>query len=210
MSLQTRPNGLSREEMLALRGLRLPRLGMKRLRSAGIYCEPAISIEQERANQRYLLRGVESGGAIPKLGLYAGYSAIDGSPIEWLHRVDALAPNGTHAIVVAPQLARIQIFRVEFTYQLLITSHRLKTAEGKQRPALESAIIFHAAQGRLALELWRKDSKFIDLVEPVFYTRAGEVLPVPDPFQEIVRRVTCAVCCLGCKSPHLLEAPRAK
>jgi hypothetical protein len=206
--LERKASPLSKQQVLALRGLRLPAMVLKRLRRSGIYCDPSISVVHQHVSQRYLLRGVEAGGAVPQIGLYSGYVAIDGSPLEWLQRIDSIGANGIHAIVVAPEFARIHMFRVEYTYELLITRHRLNTADGKQRPALESASIFHGVHGRLALELWSKDSRFVDLVVPVFRTKGGEPVEIPNQFLRAVRHACSAVCCLGCHAPHLLEAPR--
>jgi hypothetical protein len=42
---------------------------------------------------------------------------------------------------------------------------------------------------------------------PVFYSRAGEVLPLPPLFEEAVRKTTAAVCCVGCKHTHVGVPP---
>jgi hypothetical protein len=38
----------------------------------------------------------------------------------------------------------------------------------------------------LELELWGKDARFGGSVSPVFYTRSGEMTPVPAEFQDPV------------------------
>ena len=43
---------LSRAQVLALRGLRLPGLALKRLRQTGIFCDPSISIQHQTSAQR--------------------------------------------------------------------------------------------------------------------------------------------------------------
>lgn len=57
-----------RRELLARQGLRFPGIILKQLRNVGIYCQPTISIEHQHLAKRYVLRGVESGGAIADLG----------------------------------------------------------------------------------------------------------------------------------------------
>ena len=57
----------SKQEIVARQGLRLPAIMLKRLRGAGIYCQPTISIEYQRRAKSYVLRGVESGGAVPEI-----------------------------------------------------------------------------------------------------------------------------------------------
>ena len=39
---------------------------------------------------------------------------------------------------------------------------------------------------------------------PVFYTRGGERVVLPDDFQDAATRITSAVCCLGCRHCHVL------
>ena len=54
------------------------------------------------------------------------------------------------------------------------------------------------------MELWGKDAIFSGAVSPAFYNRAGESSLPPTVFQDAVARITAAVCCLGCRHPHLL------
>jgi hypothetical protein len=157
-------------EILARQGLRLPPITLKCLRTAGIYCQPSVSIEHQHLAKRYVLRGVESGGAI----------------------------------VVAPVLIRVQMLRIERTYDLLITRHHLAKSGDSQRPRLESSILFYGRRGSLEMELWGKDVGFRGTVCPVFYTRAGERVVLPNDFQDAATRITSAVCCLGCRHCHLL------
>src|SRR5258706_15367920 len=107
---------MNHNQILALRGLRLPAMTLKSLRAAGIYCQPAVSIEHQHLAGRYVLRGVESGGAVADLGAYCGFVNEDGQPMSWLQRVDSIAVNGVHAIVFAPRLTRLQRIRVRHTY----------------------------------------------------------------------------------------------
>jgi hypothetical protein len=52
-------------EVLARQGMRLPQIVLKRLRDAGIYCQPTLSIEYQNAAKKHVLRGVESGAQSP-------------------------------------------------------------------------------------------------------------------------------------------------
>jgi len=54
------------------------------------------------------------------------------------------------------------------------------------------------------MELWRNDVAFRGTVCPVFYTRAGERMVLPNDFHAAATRITAAVCCLGCRHCHLL------
>jgi len=191
-------------EILARQGLRLPPITLKCLRTAGIYCQPSVSIEHQHLAKKYVLRGVESGGAVAEVGAYASFVDEQGNALPWLQRVDSIGVNGVHAIVVAPVLIRVEMLRIERTYDLLITRHQLAKSAGSQRPRLESSILFHGRRGGLEMDLWGKDGAFRGTVCPVFYTRAGECVVLPNGFQDAATRITSAVSCLGCRHCHLL------
>jgi len=192
-------------EVLARQGLRLPPITLKCLRTAGIYCQPSVSIEHQHLAKKYVLRGVESGGAVAEVGAYASFVGEQGAALPWLQRVDSIGVNGVHAVVVAPVLIRIQMLRIERTYDLLITRHELARSRQGQRPRLESSILFYGRRGGLEMELWGKDAAFRGTVCPVFYTRSGERVAVPNHLQDAAMRMTAAVCCVGCRHCHLLE-----
>jgi hypothetical protein len=154
--------------------------------------------------KKYVLRGVESGGAVAEVGAYASFVDEQGNALPWLQRVDSIGVNGVHAIVVAPVLIRVQMLRIERTYDLLITRHQLAKSGDSQRPRLDSGVLFYGRRGGLEMELWGKDAAFRGTVCPVFYTRAGERAVLPNEFQDAATRITSAVCCLGCRHCHLL------
>jgi hypothetical protein len=191
-------------DVLARQGLRLPAITLKRLRTAGIYCQPSASIEHQHLAKKYVLRGVESGGAVAEVGAYASFVDEQGNALPWLQRVDSIGVNGVHAIVVAPVLVRVQMLRIERTYDLLITRHRLAKSGDSERPRLESSVLFYGRRGSLEMELWGQDAAYRGTVCPVFYTRAGERVVLPNDFQDAATRITSAVCCLGCRHCHLL------
>ena len=192
-------------EILARQGLRLPAVTLKQLRAAGIYCQPTVSIEHQHLARKYVLRGVESGGAVAGLGAYASFVDERGNALPWLQRVDSIGVNGIHAVVVAPVLVRVEMLRIDRTYDLLIIRHSLVASKANHRPRLESAILFHGRRGSLEMELWGKDAGFRGAASPVFYSRSGEALTVPSEFQGAALRISAAVCCVGCRHCHLLE-----
>ena len=204
----TRQNDSGHREIMARQGLRLPAITLKHLRSAGIYCQPTVSIEHQHLANKYVLRGVESGGAVAELGAYSTFIDEHGNPLPWLQRVDTVGVNGVHAIVVAPVLVRVQMVRIHRTYDVLITRHCLADGVNNHRPQLESSILFYGRRGCLEMELWGKDSAFLGAVCPVFYGRSGEPITVPNEFQDAAVRIAAAVCCLGCRHCHLLQ-PKA-
>ncbi|MGE5111728.1 MAG: hypothetical protein ACM3JB_12780, partial [Acidobacteriaceae bacterium] len=148
----TRNNGQA-VEVVARQGLRLPQVVLKRLRDAGIYCQPTISIERQNLTKKYVLRGVESGGAVAVLGSYSSFVGEGGQPLAWLQRVDSIGVNGVHAIVVASVLLRIQMLRIERTYDLLITRHEVTESADGRKPLLASSILFYGRRGSLEMEL---------------------------------------------------------
>jgi hypothetical protein len=205
VAVQNNGNGA---EVLARQGLRLPQIVLKRLRDAGIYCQPTVSIEHQSLTNKYVLRGVESGGAVTTLGAYSSFVGERGEPLPWLQRVDSIAVNGVHAVVVAPVLLRLEMVRIERTYDLFITRHALTESAGGKRPKLESSILFYGRRGGLEMELWGKDQRFSGTVCPAFYTRAGELISFPRVFQAAATRMTAAVCCLQCRHCHILSPRR--
>jgi len=192
-------------QVLALRGLRLPAITLKGLQTGGIYCQPAVSIEHQHLAGRYVLRGVESGGAVAGLGAYCGFVDEDGRSMSWLQRVDSIAVNGVHGIVISAGFVRLQMLRVQRTYDLLITRHFLANMEERKRPQLDSSILFYGRRGTLEMDLSSKDAEFRGTVSPVFYGRSGEPARLPAQFQDAVLRVTAAASCVGCRHCHLLR-----
>lgn len=206
MNKQSQPthNSGHASDVLPRQGLRLPRAVLKRLRDAGIYCQPTVSIEHHNLAKNYVLRGVESGGAIADLGEYSSFVGDGGEALSWLQRVDSIGVNGVHAVAVAPMLVRLQMLRIERTYDLLITRHSLTESVNGKRPQLVSSVLFYGRRGNLELEFWGTDAAFRGTVCPIFYTRAGENARLPERFQVAVTRITAAVCCLRCRHCHLL------
>jgi hypothetical protein len=198
--------GLSKVEVLALRGLRLPPIALKGLQRAGIYCQPAISIEFQQQAQCYVIRGVESGGAVPRLGAYCAFLDVRGGSLTTVQSVATVTVNGFHAAILSPKFVRVQIFRSEQHCELLLTQHTLVLKEGKTRPALSNLVMFHSAHGRLEWELWSKDSRLQGMVAPTFYNRSGEQMLPPDCLHDAVLRVTAGACCVGCRHAHVAGA----
>ena len=187
-------------EVLARLGLRLPAVTLRRLQSAGIFCQPAVSVEYQHRDQSYVLRAIESGGAIAELGAYCGFVDADGNPLTWSERVDNLAVNGLHATVIAPALVRLEMVRNRLTYELLITRHSLSNAPQNQRPQLQSSIVFHGHGSATAVN---NDPEWPNKSCPSFYDRSGGTSAVPAQFRDSVQRLVAAVWCVGCRHCHL-------
>lgn len=200
--------GLSKIDVLALRGLRLPIVALKGLQRTGIYCQPAISIEFQQQPRCYVIRGVESGGAVPRLGAYCAFVDVRGGPLATVQSAATIAVNGLHAALLSPEFVRVQIFRSEQHCELLLTHHSLVLKEGKTRPALSNSVLFHGVHGRLEWDLWGKDGPLQGMVAPTFYKRSGELVLPPDCLHDAVLRVTAGACCVGCRHAHVAGSGR--
>ena len=191
-----------------LHGLSLPAGVLRALQKRGIYCAPGISVEHQHLAGRYVLRGVESGGAVIDMGRACAYLSADGCPLPWLQSIDSIAVNGRHAIFIAESFVRIEMLRTVHTYELAITRHELRTSPGRTRPEMYSALLFQGRDGTLPLDLWKEEHKAAcGELAPTFYSRAGEMIQAPDRFEIALRRITGAVCCIGCRHTHLGVAP---
>jgi hypothetical protein len=183
-------------------GLTFPQAVINRLRKVGIYGQPQLSLEHQGRAKRYVVRGVESGGATADVGYYVSFAGENGDSIPWLQTLDSLAVNGPHAVVIAPVITRIEMLRIARTYELCITRHRPVAVEVGRRPRLRAEELFRGVQGYLALELWGKDKDLSGCVRPQFFTRSGEEIELPPGFVDAVKAVTSGVTCLNCSHPH--------
>lgn len=183
-------------------GLRLTRAVTNRLRKLGIYARPQLSLEHQGGAKRYVVRGIESGGAVEELGYYVAFAGENGEPLSWLQTLDSLAVNGLHAVVLAPVLTRIEMLRIGRNYELSVTRHRPVSTEVGRRPKLNVDEIFAGVHGYLPLELWGKDKDLSGFVKPQFFTKSGEEIPLPLEFDSAISAVTCGTACVGCRHAH--------
>ena len=137
-------------------GLRLSRQALRVLKERGIFVQSAVRLEHQHLAKRYVVRGLESGGAVGDLGRYVTFAQPDGRPIECLHPVEAIGVNRLHAVVVAPVLVRIEMVRKGRTYELLITQHRSGEPLDGKRPALETKVLFRGNSRSLGVGFGRK------------------------------------------------------
>src|SRR5205823_6071261 len=114
---------------------------------------------------------------------------------------------GVHALVVAPSLVRVEMFRRGQTYDVLISRIVPRHESNGKRPALQSTTIFHAEEGYLPADLAKGGRDLKGSVMPAFYSRAGEPLAVPGQFESVIKAVTMAVRCFGCSHSHYVRAP---
>lgn len=194
-----------KQDSLARRGLTLSRRVLRRLNEVGIRAQSQVSLEHQHLANRYVVRGIESGGAVKDLGRYVTFCGPDGEPLPYLHPIDAIGVNGAHAVVVAPVLVRIELFRTGHTCQLLITKHEPGKIENGRRPPLENRGLFRGVNGLVDLDLLRTANDLAGgSVVPEFWSRAGERLGIPPVFVAAVGAATKGANCVGCSHSHYL------
>ncbi len=199
-----------KQDSLARRGLTLPKRVLRRLNEVGIFAQSQVSLEHQHLAKRYVVRGIESGGAVKDLGRYVTFCGPDGEPLPYLHPIDAIGVNGVHAVVVAPILVRIELFRTGRTCQLLITKHEPGTVEHGRRPPLENRVLFRGVNGIVDLDLLRTAGDLAGRsVLPEFWSRAGEMVGIPAVFAAAVGSATKGANCVGCSHSHYLVTPIA-
>jgi hypothetical protein len=191
-----------KQDLIAHRGLTLPRSVLRRLDKVGIFAQSQVSLEHQHLARRYVVRGIESGGALREIGRYVTFCGPDGEPLPYLHPIDAVGVNGVHAVVIAPILVRIELFRTGRTCQLLITRHEPEKVEHGRRPPLKNTVLFRGVNGFL-------QSGEGDTALPRFWSRSGEEREIPPLFAAAVHAATYGASCLGCSHAHFLAAPTA-
>src|ERR1700721_2718625 len=193
-AVPAKPKPKSPTLRLALHGLALPASVLRALQQRGIHCTPGVSLEHQDLAKRYVLRGVESGGAVSDIGRACAFFSPEGNPLPWLQSLDSIAVNGRHAIFLAESLVRVEMLRTVRTCELAITLHTLCHAPGRNRPEVASTQLFRGRDGVLPLDLWKEEHRAIrGKLTPIFYNRAGEVLHPQQRFEEAIRKVTAAV-----------------
>ncbi len=191
-------------------GIPLGRAALRGLEKRGIFCQTSVSLEHQHFAKKYVLRGVESGGAVADMGRYCAYIDADGGPVPWLQPIDSISGNGKHAVVVAPELVRVEMFRIGRTYELAITKHTLVIEENRAKPRIVSTLVFRAREGTLSLDLWSAENhRLRGTLIPAFYSDAGELRELPAKFEDTIKRATAALNCLACKHVHVAVARSA-
>ncbi len=191
-------------------GLRLSRGALRVLRERGIFAQSSVSLEHQPLAECYVVRGLESGGALGDVGHYVTFAREDGRPAQYFCPVETIGVNGPHAVVLAPVVVRIEMLRKASTYELLISQHRPSLASNGTRPLLEAKTLFRGVHGRLELDLSAKDKARAGTVLPTFCSRGGEEVGIPRRFRSAVRAVTAAVHCTGCSHSHYTITPSCR
>jgi E2/UBC family protein D len=69
---------MSRQKFTGIAGLPLSRRAVRVLKDRGIFAHSLVSIEHQQLAQRYVVRGLESGGAAGDVGRYVTFAGDDG------------------------------------------------------------------------------------------------------------------------------------
>ena len=196
---------MDKQNLLARHGLTLSKNVLRRLNTVGIVVQSQVTLEHQHLARRYVVRGIESGGAVNEIGRYVSYTNPNGEPLEFLHPLDAIGVNGVHAVVVAPALVRVEMFRTGRTCQLLITEHHPSEVENGRRPSLVNTLLFRGVNGLINMMPSGKDDE--ELLLPHFWSRAGEKVDIPATFAAVVGAAARGVRCVGCSHSHFLRTP---
>jgi hypothetical protein len=199
---------VSGQKFTGVLGLALARRAVRTLRGRGVYAHSLLSVEHQELAERYVIRGLESGGSAGDVGRYVTFAGGNGEPLDYLHPVETIAVNGLHAVVISNSMLRADMLRKGRTYELLVTRHWLSSVTDGQKPRLESEILFRGVHGRLELDLGGSDKAKAGSVVPTFYSFAGEVSAIPEKLLAVVRAATRGVNCSGCSHMHYLRKPR--
>ena len=199
---------MSGQRFTGISGLPLTRRAIRKLKDGGIYAHSVLSVEHQELARRHVIRGLESGGAVGDVGRYVTFADEDGEPLEYLHPVETIAPNGLHAVVISNAMLRADMLRKGRTYELLITRHWLSLVTDNAKPRLECEIVFRGVHGRLELDLSAKDKAQAGRVVPTFYSLAGEESVIQEKLLALVRAATHGVNCRGCSHVHYVRKPR--
>ena len=70
-----------KQDFLAHRGIALARRVLRRLDEVGIFAQPSVSLEHQHLAGRYVVRGIECGGAVKDIGRYVTFCGPDGEPL---------------------------------------------------------------------------------------------------------------------------------
>jgi len=180
----------------------------RRLQEAGVLCQPEVSLQYQTLAKRAVLRGVESGGAMKEIGRYVTFCDELGEPIPWLQPIDSVAVNGRHAVVVAPALVSVEVFRVRNTYDVLIVRHDVVQPADGRRGRIEAKVVFRGRQGYLPMDLTGGEKNMAGQIVPEFFSKAGEHIDIPAEFCKVLRAAVRGATCLACTHQHYLIAPK--
>jgi len=180
----------------------------RRLQEAGILCQPEVSLQYQTLAKRAVLRGVESGGATKEIGRYVTFCDERGECIPWLQPIDSVAVNGRHAVVVAPALVSVEVFRVRNTYDALIVRHEAGPPVDGRRGRIEAKVLFRGRQGYLPLDLTGGEKNMAGQIVPEFFSKAGERVDIPLEFGKVLKAAVRGASCLSCTHQHYLTAPK--
>jgi hypothetical protein len=182
---------------------------LRRLDRVGIFAQSHVTLEHQHLARRYVVPGIESGGAVREMGRYVTFCGPAGESPPYLYPSDAVGVNGIHAVVVAPILGPLELFRTDRTCPLLITRHEPGNVENRWRPPWDNRGLFRGVNGLPDTGPPYKHDGVISSTLPKFWTRDGEALEIPPLFTAAVQAATIGAGCIGCSHIHFLAVPSA-
>lgn len=193
----------SKEEKLALYGLRLDQKARDYFDELGIYAKTSVARLYQSESRRYVIGGEESGGATAQVGRYVTFAGPNGEALPYVQLLKSIGDNGRHALIVAPVLLRVELLRIDKGCQLMLTRHYLESAtERSGRTRLRSREVFPRMDGTLEIELWQKRGSPRNQVLPRFWSGSGEEWEIPEQFRAVIAAATLGASCLRCSHNH--------
>jgi hypothetical protein len=101
-------------------------------------------------------------------------------------------------------MLRADVFRVDRTYDAIVTRHVFSEPPEGARPAIVSDVLFAGAAGYLGLDLPGRDQKLAGAVLPEFFTRGGELLAIPEEVKGVLSAAVKGSVCVECTHSHFL------
>jgi len=178
-------------------GMELTAPARQELIRSGFRIRPAVSIVHQPKSKRWLLSGEEGGGSVKAIGHYVGYVGTNTDASVLSLPVQALLPNVIHRRVLSSSLIRFEIFRYEQSCELAITHLYLDPAPEGQRPRIARRELFRGRDGLLTA----------DNPVPLFFSRSGELIELPEHITPGLAAVARGAQCINCRHAHLIGLP---
>lgn len=185
------------EELKVGLGLRIPRLMLERIRTAGLTISTAVGLRYQTKAQRWVLAASEQGGAAGNLAHYVGYVGVAPSGFLFSLPIHSLIPNGVHRRVAAQDLVRFEIVRYESSCDVFIARHYLHLSSDGGPSESRRQILFLGRHGAV--------TEKTDV--PVFYDPNGERIEYPSYLLPGLRALARAAYSQDCGEPLMVVVP---
>jgi len=196
--------------MKLARGLTLPAASTAQADRSRDLRKSAVSLEHQQRGHRYVVRGGRVSGAVEEIGHYVTFSDPGRArPLVWLHPLDSVGVNGVHALVIASTLVRVEMLRVGHTYDLFIPSTPPGLSITGNARHWKARFCF--VRMKVSGAGFGEEEQGPERIGHAGLSLAGwRILPVPVEFEAVVKAITGAAACIGCRHSHYLQGARPR